>query len=74
MSNKKIYSIRRSISCVFCFKQLSLSTKEKFESLYHLINRETLLSLEVGVVRFSADEPLHFHDTTFSVLPSIFKV
>ena len=45
---------------------------QKFESLYHLIDEERLLSIVVGVVSFSADKV--FHDTTFSVWPSLFKV
>ena len=33
-----------------------------------------LLSVVVGVVRFSADKTLDFHDTPFSVIPGLFKV
>ena len=57
----------------FCFKQLPLNIKQKFEFLYHLIDGEKLLSVVVGVVRFSADKTLDFHDTTFSVIPDLFK-
>ena len=58
----------------FCFKQLPLNTKEKVKSLYHSIDGERLLPLVVAVVSFSAGKPLDFHDTTFSVSPSLFKV
>ena len=33
-----------------------------------------MLRVVVEVVRFSVDKPLDFHDTTFSVSPSLFKV
>ena len=42
------------------------------EFLYHLIDGEKLLSLVVGVVSFSVDKPLNFHNPTFSVSPSPF--
>ena len=43
---KKIYSIRRSISCFFFFfKQLPLNTKLKFEFACQLIDRIKLLSV-----------------------------
>ena len=58
----------------FCFKQLPLNTKQKFEFLYHLIDGERLLPAVVGVVIFSADKPLDVHDTFFPVSPSLFKV
>ena len=32
------------------------------------------LSLAVGEVSFLSDKPLDFHDTIFSVSPSLFKV
>ena len=35
--------------------------------MYHLIDRERLISMAVGVVSFSVDKSLDFHDTTFSV-------
>ena len=57
----------------FCFKQLPLDTKQKFEFLYHLIDGERLLSVVVGLVIFSADKPLDFNNTIFSVLLSLFK-
>ena len=60
-------------SCVF-FKKLPLNTKQKFESLYHLIDGERLLSLVVEVVSFSPDKPFDFDGTTFSVLPSLSEV
>ena len=56
------------------FKQLPLNIKQKFEFLFDLIDGERLLSVVVGVVSFLADKPLDFYDTTFSVLPSLFKV
>ena len=68
-----MYYIWRSKSCVF-FKQLPLNIKQKFQFLYHLNGGERLLSVVVGVVRFSAGKPLDFRDTTFSVSPSLFKV
>ena len=58
----------------FCFKQLSLDTKQKFQFPYHLIDGERLVSVMLEVVRFTAEKPLDFHDTTFSVPPSISKV
>ena len=54
--------------CFFCFKQ------QKFEFLYQLVERKRLLSTVVGVATFSSDKHLDFHDTTFSVLSSLFKV
>ena len=47
---------------------------KNFESPYQLNDRERLLSVVVGVVSLLADKPLDFHDTTFSVSPSLFKV
>ena len=40
-----------------CFKQLSLSIKQKFESSYHLIGGERLLSVVVGVASFLVPKP-----------------
>ena len=59
---------------LFCFKKLPLSTKQKFESPYHLIDAERLLSVAVRVISFSADKPFDFHDAIFSVSLSLFKV
>ena len=58
----------------FSFKQLPLNTKQKCESSYYLIDGEILLSVVVKLVSFPSDKILDFHDTTFSVLPSLFKV
>ena len=49
----------------FYFKQPSLNIKKKIEFLHHLINGERLFSVVVGVVSFSFDKPLDFHDTIF---------
>ena len=57
----------------FYFKQLPLNIKQKFESLCHLNDRERLLSLAVGAVLFSVRKPLDFYDTTFLVMPNLFK-
>ena len=38
--------------------------------MYHLIDRERLISVAVGVVRSSVDKSLDFHDKTFSVSPT----
>ena len=57
----------------FCFKQLPLNTKRKFEFLHYLIDGEWLLSVVVAVVHFSADKPSDFHNTIFSVSPSVLK-
>ena len=57
-----------------CFKQFPLNIEQKFEFPYHLIYGERLLSVVVGVVNFSTDKPLDFHDTTISVSPSLFKI
>ena len=54
----------------FCFKQLPLNIKQKFESPYHLIDGERLLSVVVDLVSFSVDKHSDFHDTTFEALPS----
>ena len=59
---------------VFCLRQLSLNINQKFEFSYHLSDGERLLSAVVGVESFLVVKPLDFHDTTFSVLPSLFKV
>ena len=58
----------------FYFKQLPLNVQQKFEFLYHFINGERLLSAVAGIVSFSAEKPLDFNDTMFSVLPTLFKV
>ena len=42
--------------------------------MYHLVDGEKLLSVVVGLVRFSVDKPLDFHDAIFSVSPSIFRL
>ena len=59
----------------FLFTQLSLNIKQKFQFLYHIIDRIEYYidTLRVGVVRFLADKPLDFHDTTFSVSLSLFQ-
>ena len=57
-----------------CFKQLNLNIKQMFEFLFHLIDGERLLSEVMGVSSFLVEKPLDFHDTTFSVLLSLFKV
>ena len=41
----------------FCFKQLPLNIKQKFEFSYHLIDGEKLLQVVVGAVSFSVDKP-----------------
>ena len=56
-----------------CFKLLPLNIEQKFESLCHLFVGERALSS--GMVRvgsFLVQSSLDFHDTTFSVLPSLF--
>ena len=60
--------------CFFVyFKELSLNTKKKKdESLYHLIVGKG--SVVVGVVRFLVEKPSDFHNTTFLVSTSLFKV
>ena len=58
----------------FFFKQLPLNTEQKFEFACQLIDGERLLSVVVGVVGSSADNPLDFHGTIVSVLRSLFKV
>ena len=69
-----IHKQRKNILSFFCFKQLPLNTKQKFEFACHLIVGERLLSVVVGVVSFSTEKPLDFHDTIFSVSPSLFKL
>ena len=51
----------------FCSKQLPLNIKQKYEFLYHFVDRERVLSVVVGVVSFSVNKPLEFHHTTFSI-------
>ena len=58
----------------FFFKQLPLNIKKKFEFFDHMIDGERLLSVAVEVVSFLVNNPLHFHDKTFSVSPSLFPV
>ena len=66
--NKKKNYIWRSKICVFfCSKQLPLNIKQKYEFLYHFVDRERVLSVVVGVVSFSVNKPLEFHHTTFSI-------
>ena len=62
---QKNYSIRKSISCAFCFKQLPLNNKQKFEFLYHLIDGKRPLLIVVGVIGFLADKTLYFYNTNF---------
>ena len=47
---------------------------KKIEFPYHLIDGQRLLPAAVGVISFSVDKPLDFHDTIFSGSPSLFKV
>ena len=68
-----VHKHKKIMITFFCFKQLPLNIKQKFKFLYHLIDGEKLLSVVVGVVRFSADKTLDFHDTPFSVIPGLFK-
>ena len=58
----------------FCFKQLLFNIRQKFESQYHLIDGERLLSLVVGEISFLVDIPLDLHDTTFLVFLGLFKL
>ena len=58
----------------FCFKQVPLNIKEKFDFLYYLIHEERLLLVVKVVVNSLVDKPSDFHDTTSSVSPSLFKV
>ena len=53
---------------------LPLNIKQNFESGYHLIDGEKLLSVVVGVASFSIGKDLDLLDVTFSVLPTLFKV
>ena len=71
---KKLNIFRAVHVALFCFKPLFLTTQQKFEFSHHLIEVERLLSVVVGVVSFSVDKSLDFHDTAFSVSPSLFKV
>ena len=59
---------------LFCFKQLPLNIEQKFEFVYYSKKNKKQLSVVVGAVRFSADNPSNFYDTTFSVSPSLIKV
>ena len=71
---KKLNIFRAVHVALFCFKPLFLTIQQKFEFSYHLIEVERLLLVVVGVVSFSVDKSLDFHDTAFSVSPSLFKV
>ena len=55
-------------------KQLLSDIEQKSELSYHLIFGERILSVMAGVVSSSVEKLLDFHDTTFSVSPSPFKV
>ena len=52
----------------------SFPFKQKFESLYHLIDGERLLLVVVVAASFSIDKLLEHHDTNFSVLFSLFII
>ena len=54
--------------------ELLVSTKQKFEFLYNLIDAKKQLLIVVPVVIFSAGKHLYFHDNFLSVLSSLFKV
>ena len=71
---KKIILLGKVQVAFFGFKQLPLNTKQKFDFLYHLIDGEKLLSVVVGVLSFSTDKPLDFHDEIFLISPRPFKV
>ena len=43
---------------LFCFEQVHLKNKQKFEFPFQLVKGEKQLSLVVGVVSFSAIKPL----------------
>ena len=47
-----------------------------FEAVFctFLIDEERLSSVVVGVVNILVDKPIDFHDTTFIMSPSLFKV
>ena len=47
---------------------------KKYEHLDHLINVEILSPVVERVAYFSAEKPLDYHDTTFAVSNSVFKV
>ena len=75
-STTKAFTIFGGVKVTFfCFKQLPLNIKQKFEFSHHLIYEKRLLSVVVRAVSFfSIDKPFYFHDTTFSVSSSLFKV
>ena len=58
----------------FCFKKFPLNFNQNFESFYHLVVGARLLLAGVGVVNVSTNKSLDFHDITFSLLLSVFKV
>ena len=47
---------------------------KKFGFPCHLIDGERLLSVVVKVVSFVVKKLLDFYNTTFSILPSLFKI
>ena len=54
---KEIIKLGVEKAAFFCFKELPLNIKQKFEFSYHLIDGERLLSSVQGVVCFSAEKP-----------------
>ena len=58
----------------FCLKELPLNTKHNFALSCQLIVGERLFLVVKGVVSFSVDKSLDFHDRIFSLSPSLYKV
>ena len=50
---------------LFSFKQLPLNIKQNFGFLYQIIDGERLISGGIGVLVFSSEKCLDFHDPTF---------
>ena len=56
------------------FKQFPLKIKQNLEFECQLTDGEILLSVVVGVVGFLSEKLVNVHNTTFLVLPSLFKI
>ena len=65
----KKYSIWRSKSCVFCFKQFPLNIKQKFESPYHFKRWKKIIISSGSSNNFFGRETL-----TSLVSPGLFEV
>ena len=59
---------------MFYFKQIPLNTKQIVLLPHCLIDGGRLLSVVIGLISFSVDKPLDFHDAIFTLSPGLSKV